>query len=256
MDELFTQIEVAIIDKTTINETKNFTYSKVEKTLKERKTDNNVTTCRSCMNSCHLKCVKKNDEEKKYCIAMDDSGNCKICIDHCPWDKHVNTHIIHYYDSVTKTYTLDDLKKKYDTAKTKYTNHELLIKDHLESMKNTHNTILKTMIFIREKNEELDKDALLARPHDTTKFFVSLINQEETEKKNGYVKRIKTYTEMMELAKLVEKIRNAKDLNKLMPERAIQLLAKLKEEGFQFLMDELVDKYAEKEEMKGKWYEK
>ena len=104
------------------------------------------------------------------------------------------------------------------------------------------------MVFIREKNEYLDKIALMPRPHDVTKYFTSLINQEEDKKQTGYTSRIKMYTEMKKNAELVAKIQSVKDLGDIMPQKARDLIEEIRRAGLDNIVKKHMSTHGKKDE--------
>ena len=76
-----------------------------------------TTTCLKCNFTCHKNCAYANDNDKHRCGAMDSSGNCTVCSDHCCWNEHKNLPFVWVYETVKETRTSEDLKEKYDIAK-------------------------------------------------------------------------------------------------------------------------------------------
>ena len=80
-----------------INANKNYIDRTIRKVYKDEKFEGNVTKCPNCagrpdkaLGNCHLGCRYGNDEDKKKCIAMNDTGYCNKC--GCAWNDHVNSH--------------------------------------------------------------------------------------------------------------------------------------------------------------------
>ena len=239
IDCLVNEIQDAITNRVKIDSCKNYIIDKKDLVFNEEKTDNNVTCCRVCMNSCHKNCAFGNDDDKANCCMMDREGNCVACKGKCHWKQHINTHVIYTYVEVVTKMTLKDLEKEHNTATKKYSNFEQVFKQKYKDLEIIYYKIYEKMVFIREKNEYLDKIALMPRPHDVTKYFTSLINQEEDKKQTGYTSRIKMYTEMKKNAELVAKIQSVKDLGDIMPQKARDLIEEIRRAG----LDNIVKKH-------------
>ena len=97
---------------------KNFEYDiEVTKFRKVPLHGVHTTTCMTCNFTCHDKCIFSNDSDKARCSAMKD-GNCTICPQKCPWNRHSNIPFRFDYYTTTERRTYDNLKQSYETAKT------------------------------------------------------------------------------------------------------------------------------------------
>lgn len=71
-----------------INKNKNWKCVKMIDGYKPEKVNRNITQCRVCANEkgmCHDGCAFKSDKDKVKCIAMDETGHCKVCIGKHAW---------------------------------------------------------------------------------------------------------------------------------------------------------------------------
>ena len=114
--------------KRDLNDSKNFTkVIKVPNVKKNPKEPNYyATTCIICTKTCHSTCTIADDDDKKFCAAMNDNGFCEYCPKKCRWDCHKNKDYILEDVMEDKTVTLDDLKKRYYDSK-----NELSVKKQL-----------------------------------------------------------------------------------------------------------------------------
>jgi hypothetical protein len=58
--------------------------------LRQKNTENNVTTCLNCKYTCHNNCSYSNGADKINCYAMNSSGYCTCCPEKCNWRFHNN----------------------------------------------------------------------------------------------------------------------------------------------------------------------
>ena len=98
---------------------KDFTYTlDVPKVKKIPRPTAVTTTCLTCNYTCHESCGIPNDARKAGCWAMDGNGYCTICPGKCIWSVHANLPYLFEQYVVTETRTYQNLKERYDTAKT------------------------------------------------------------------------------------------------------------------------------------------
>ena len=111
-----------------LNDSKNF--KKIIKVPKVKKINKNpnyyATTCLICTKTWHNTCCIKDDDDKKYCGAMNRNGYCEYCPKKCHWTEHKNRSYILEYYLEDQEVTLEDLKKRYYNSK-----NELSVKEQL-----------------------------------------------------------------------------------------------------------------------------
>lgn len=87
------------------------------------------TTCLMCTYTCHTNCYIADDDQLKYCPAMDSNGYCTVCPKKCAWNCHKNRPYIIRDVIVEKEIILEDLKKKYYENKNKLSLSEKILKN-------------------------------------------------------------------------------------------------------------------------------
>lgn len=105
-----------------IKDNKNFKYKvKVEKFKKvPLKAGIHTTTCMNCNRTCHKSCSYADNDDKKYCCAIDrKTEKCKRCDNHCIWSVHKNLPYIFEYYEVEEEKEYENLKKEFYDSQSK-----------------------------------------------------------------------------------------------------------------------------------------
>jgi fibronectin type 3 domain-containing protein len=141
------------------------------------------------------------------------TGYCKVCPGKCFWDHHKNGPI--RFESYTEevTRTIEDLKKRYYEAASKKTAAEDVtagLKKDLDNLYLTVFGMLRKAHRIIHRLEELDKTP---NPLSEIQYIELLIVVENTQKKQGFERRIKALENVLEQAK---KFTEMKDEGKVM----------------------------------------
>ena len=94
MESYKKQIKAIEMNKDIINKSKNFKIQTTQPDI--QKVDlppgTNTTTCLKCNRTCHEVCQLADNNDKKYCWAINqNSGYCNQCPGKCYWDLHKNT---------------------------------------------------------------------------------------------------------------------------------------------------------------------
>lgn len=209
--------------ETEIEQNKYFTFP-VEVTKATKKdlsgTGQHTTTCRRCTFTCHKDCVYSNDGDKIKCCAMDRSGSCTVCPNHCFWSEHSNLPYVFEYETVMEIRTSEDLKKKYDAAKSGKTKVQGMIEQLEESLTEVHNNVLSTMFKAQQSLKRLDEIALKPNPLTKTEYLELLIESEKSEAKPGWKQRVHYFEQAKRQAEILSKARNPKAAEKLINEEA------------------------------------
>lgn len=175
-------------------------YTKEILVPKTRKVDlpqgKHTTTCLICNLTCHKNCYFSDNEDKKYCCAM-ENGFCIKCSKKCKWQDHKNTPYILEFYLEKEIITLDELKKKYDDSKNKVFNKKRILENIKRNIYALNRECIETQEKItrsinRLKQIALNKDILSSEDH-----IELLIQSEKMEKKDGFMQRI----EALELLK-------------------------------------------------------
>lgn len=210
--------------ETEIETNKSFTYTvDVPKPYEEdlRGTGRHTTTCLRCNFTCHENCSIPDNDRKNGCWAMEPSGNCRICTQHCYWKEHRNLPYIIRYKIETEERTLDDLKKKYDTALSGKTKVQGMIEQLQEFLVNVHTTVMGMIIKAQQSLCRLDEIALKPNPLTQLEYIELLIEQEKNEAKPGWQKRIQYYHEAKRQAEILSKVKDVEAAEKEIKEKAL-----------------------------------
>ena len=208
--------------ETEIEQNKSFTYSvKVTKAKKKdlRGRGQHTTTCRRCNFTCHTNCAYANDDDKKSCCAMDWSGYCKVCTKHCHWQEHSNLPYIFEYETVTEARTSEDLKKRYEVAKSGKNIVEGMIEKLEGDLTEVHNNVLSMMFKAQQSLQRLDEIALKPNPLTRTEYLELLIESEKNEAKPGWKQRVQYYEEAKRQAEILSKVKDPKAAEELIKEK-------------------------------------
>ena len=177
---------------------KNFTFRiKVCRTRKINLTGtgHHVTNCLQCNFTCHYPCATANDEDKARCSAMDPSGFCTICPCRGHWSTHVNNpYRFEEYEEEERT--IDDLRKRYDTAKHDKTRQERMIAEMEKCIKSLYTEVLEMVRQSKESINQLDGTKLLTE----VEYIELLIKAEKQQCEVGYQQRIQYYEELKKQA--------------------------------------------------------
>ena len=207
--------------ETEIEQNKSFTYS-VDVTKAKKKdlggTGQHTTTCRRCNFTCHTSCAIANDDDKKLCCAMDWFGYCKVCTKQCHWQEHSNLPYIFEYETVSETRTLEDLKKRYEVAKSGKNLVEGMIEKLEEDLTEMHNNVLSMMFKAQKSLQRLDEIALKPNPLTQIEYLELLIESEKNEAKPGWKQRVQYYEEAKRQVEILSKVKDLKAAEKLIKE--------------------------------------
>ena len=209
--------------ETEIEQNKSFTFSvEVPKARKKDLTGKGqyTTTCLRCNFTCHPDCAYANDDDKQSCCAMDRSGYCTVCTDHCYWTSHSNLPYIFEYETVTETRTSEDLKKKYEVAKSGMNKVQDMIGKLEGDLTEVHNNVLSMMFKAQQSLQRLDVIALKPNPLTRKEYLELLIESEKNEAKPGWKQRVKYYEEAKRQAEILSKAKDLKAAEKLIKDEA------------------------------------
>ena len=119
---------------------KDFTYQ--VQITKQRKIDlpagQYTTNCRNCNYNCHYLCPYPSDDDKYMCSAMNNPGSrnatCTVCPGRCSWMYHKNNPYRFELYQEYETRTSDELRARYDSAKSEKNQVELKMEQELKEM--------------------------------------------------------------------------------------------------------------------------
>ena len=169
-----------------------------------------VTNCTTCNFTCHYPCPIAEDKEKYRCKAMDSGGqesaHCTVCPGNCPWSQHVNASQRFELYYVVETHTSDELKKNLSDAIQGKNEIEAIISDIEKELEMLQGVIVGMVREAKRSLERLQEIALKPNPLSETEYIDLLIKDEKSEKRPGYIERIKAF----EIVKTMVKEHNSK----------------------------------------------
>ena len=189
-----------------INANKDFAYTiKVNKHRKIPLRGVYTTNCLKCSFTCHNNCSYSNDSDKKMCCAM-TNGYCTACPQKCHWQSHSNTpHYFEYYDEYEDR-TYDDLKKRYETAKSSKNKTRSMIVANEQILMQLQAEVYSLLDEVRFSVHRLDEIALRPNPLSDIEYIDLLIESEKREHKHGWKERIRQYEQIRKEAQVLKKI--------------------------------------------------
>jgi hypothetical protein len=187
-----------------IEANRNFTtYVTVQKTRRiDLKPGEHVTNCHVCNQTCHYPCYIPDDSNKHQCSAMDSTGHCIKCSQHCHWSVHHNMQWRWEVYEVREPRTLRELKDKYGDATAKKQTKEKMLEQATIQYEATWSRTCHSVKEVKDSINRLHASAL--RP--TTMSEIDYIDlQMETEKNqaaSGWKSRVEFYQTARCLAQL------------------------------------------------------
>ena len=156
-----------------------------------------TTTCVRCNRTCHENCSYGPGESKEGCCAIGGNGYCTECPGRCHHSIHQNLPILWVSEEKEDVVTDKDLEKRYYDEKSKLSKQA----QYINGLKNDFMHITMSCMNIQEqiKNsvDKLKKIALNSNSYESSEEYIDLlIESEKSEKKKGYLERIKGLEEL------------------------------------------------------------
>lgn len=213
IDELRQEENILVRRESEMLASKKFTYE-IEVT-KQRKVDlgygEYVTNCLVCNYTCHFPCRIPDDGEKYKCAAMgsksQSSATCTVCPGSCFWDKHVNNQYRFDIYQEMETRTSEDLKKRFHEAKKGKQLVETMINKMEDEMQNIFGAVTDNILEAHRCLQRLDDIALKPNPLTSVDYIDLLIEGEKSERKPGYLNRIKYLKCAREKAEIISTVK-------------------------------------------------
>ncbi len=184
---------------------KDFIYTvSIEKFRKIPQLNSVTTTCLVCSYTCHANCGIPNDDEKNNCSAM-TNGYCTVCPQKCHWQKHANLAFRFEYCTVNEVRTHDDLKKRYESAKTKKEKVKETIQVKEKMLQRMQIEIFSLIEEVSNSIERLNDIALKPNPLSELEYIDILIQSEQSEANPGWQRRVDLYQKLRKEAKILKK---------------------------------------------------
>ena len=211
MDELRQEERVLKQHETEIKANKDFVYEVVLD--KQRKVDlkpgEYVMNCVTCNFTCHYPCTLCNGPNKKNCVAMDSSTECcTVCPGQCYWENHVSVNFRFELYQEKETRISDDMKAKYDDAKTGMFDSCTLIDKLKSDLANIQIQVEDIFKQARAILKRLNEIALKPGPLNEVNYIDLLIQSEKREAKPGFNRRMQSLEKIRKNAQFMKDIQD------------------------------------------------
>ncbi|XP_045028195.1 uncharacterized protein LOC123466488 [Daphnia magna] len=223
MEELRKIEEIIALNKEHVNANKNFEFTvKVHKKKRIEVEMHTALNCSKCEVTCHYPCNPV--LWTGFCpvfwgletfLSLKSSFlACKVCPGKCATTDHANEPTKWIYVQEEETRTLNEIRKKYEDAMAKTLSFEELknaLQGEAEQLKCE---IMKPMDEISRCSNLLKEIALRGEPLFTPEYINLMIENENKEKKPGYLERIKSFEDLLRKAELTKDVTDGGDLAK------------------------------------------
>ena len=207
MENIRKEINIIKTNKDKINQCKdfNYKYKKPEIVKKDLPQGQHTSTCIICNYTCHYPCYIPDNNNKRNCSAM-RNGKCTVCKNKCEWNQHKNLPYIFIYKEIEETRSSEELRKKYVNSKSNKTAAEQILNKLTEEFNNILIDCYKKSNEIKKAVEELKKKSLHVNPNEDYEEYIKFcIQNEENDKKEGYLDRIKGYKLLLDTHSKINK---------------------------------------------------
>jgi hypothetical protein len=210
MENIRKEINIIETNKDKINQCKDFNYKfkKPEIVKKDLPQGQHTSTCIICNYTCHYPCYIPDNNNKRNCSAM-RNGKCRVCEKKCEWNQHKNLPYIIEYNEIEETRSSEELRKKYFDSSSNLSAAEQILNNLNKEFEDILIDCYKKSDEIKKAVEELKKISLHVNPNEDYEEYIKFcIQNEEVEKKNGYLDRINGYKMLLKtfsLFKIISK---------------------------------------------------
>ena len=201
MENIRREINIIETNKDKIDQCKNFNYKfkKPEITKKQLPQGEHTSNCIICNYTCHHPCYIPDNNNKRNCAAM-RNGFCTVCKNKCEWNQHKNLPYVFEYKEIEEVRSSEELRKKYYDSKNKLSASEQIINKLGEEFENILQNCYLKSDEIKKAVEELKRISLHVNPNEDYEEYIKFcIQNEQNEKKSGYLDRIKGYQTLLEV---------------------------------------------------------
>ena len=168
----------------------------------------NTTTCLNCDTTCHEHCCIPDDKHKKGCVAMDSSGNCTLCRQHCHWTYHRNLPYVLEWYTEEKEETLEELKAKYDGANKGIADKTKILDGLLAEFEGTCEVLTSYLVRMNKCRQRLSEIAMRPRVIPSEEYIHMMIENEKNNQRPGYQDRIKVLEDLKKKSEMLRKAEN------------------------------------------------
>ncbi|XP_062284289.1 uncharacterized protein LOC133990131 [Scomber scombrus] len=167
---------------------------------------NYITNCQQCHFTCHKSCTRGNDADKYKCTVMGADGNCTQCPGKCHWSVHFNQKYRWDYKEVKEKRTVKELKEKYLNASEAKAPVQALIdklKAEYDRVQAEVENLTKRSVNCLSRLKEI---ALKPNPLSAPDYIDMLIEDEKSQGKEGWKKRVQDLKETRGKAETMAKV--------------------------------------------------
>ena len=134
------------------------------------------------------------------------NGKCTVCKYKCEWNQHRILPYIIEYKEIEETRSSEELRKKYVDSQSNKTASEQILNKLNEKFENILIDCYKKSDEIKKAVEELKRISLHVNPNEDYEEYIKFcIQNEENDKKNGYLDRIKGYKKLLDIHSRINK---------------------------------------------------
>ena len=201
MENIRREINIIETHRDKIDQCKNFNYKfkKPVITKKQLPQGEHTSNCIICNYTCHHPCYIPDNNNKRNCAAM-RNGFCTVCKNKCEWNQHKNLPYVFEYKEIEEVRSSEELRKKYYDSKNKLSASEQIINKLGEEFENILQNCYLKSDEIKKAVEELKRISLHVNPNEDYEEYIKFcIQNEQNEKKSGYLDRIKGYQTLLEV---------------------------------------------------------
>ena len=174
----------------------------------------NATNCTTCKMTCHAPCPISSNDKLAECLAMNNE-HCNICPGRCHWSYHKSQPFMYTVKTQSKTQTIKELAKIYQTNKDMQLTSEKLISRLTTQMENTRYNILTLAEKAIKSIAKLDRIALRPSPLATVDYIDQLIIYETDEGKPRWKERVQQLQQVKWQAEYIQLFKQTNLLTQL-----------------------------------------
>ncbi|KAK3088210.1 hypothetical protein FSP39_016189 [Pinctada imbricata] len=191
-----------------IRANKNYRYKVKENKMNhiKLKPGENALNCLRCHRTCHFPCrCRTGAVTSSYnCTVMDSNNKCTICVDKCPMTDHCDTGYRYELSTVEKERTYEELKSRFDDAKSKESKSKSALKKLKYEYGQMHTQVQFLINNARECFNQLSNIALRPNPLNESDYIDLLITNEKQDGSVGYLERIEMLKDIRQKASLIK----------------------------------------------------
>lgn len=200
-----------------INENGSFTYDEWEDRYERKPLGKTVQLCAKCNVTCCQKCEWPKHATESQCTYF-NYGRCPVCPGKCPKSSHVRSDELVTKTQVKVTKEWSFKKQALKEGEEGLSSAQRMLKQKEDEMDQGVRDILADMQNVKDALTKLDAIALKPRVFTDESYFEQMIQYEEDTRNPGYEGRIVGLKLMMERARDMKKLSQAKDMRDLFPQ--------------------------------------